>query len=264
MSEPGVVQVRGVALGAGIPKICVPVLGGGQADILAAARAALRCGPDVIEWRADWLEHTAENPCLDSILRQLRAQLDTTPLLVTFRTPKEGGHQAVSPENYVDLLCRFIVSGAADLVDVELSAGPAAVRQVVELAHQRGVLVVGSSHDFDRTPGEAELLRRLEEMAALGCDIAKIAAMPRCPEDVLTLLFATSQMRRRHPETPVVTMSMGQMGMISRLCGEVFGSALTFGSAGQASAPGQLEANALRGVLNLLHAGGVPPQSGAQ
>ena len=41
--------------------------------------------------------------------------------------------------------------------------------------------------------------------------------------------------------------------MISRLCGEVFGSSLTFGSVGKASAPGQVGAKELANVLKLIH-----------
>ena len=44
-------------------------------------------------------------------------------------------------------------------------------------------------------------------------------------------------------------MSMGQLGMISRVTGQLFGSALTFGSAQQASAPGQLSVQVLRNYL---------------
>ena len=39
-----------------------------------------------------------------------------------------------------------------------------------------------------------------------------------------------------------------------RLCGEAFGSALTFGSVGAASAPGQINAEDLREILALIHA----------
>ena len=52
---------------------------------------------------------------------------------------------------------------------------------------------------------------------------------------------------------PIITMSMGKLGLISRLCGEVFGSALTFGCAGQASAPGQIDAKELKAVLEITH-----------
>ena len=77
--------------------------------------------------------------------------------------------------------------------------------------------------------------------------------MPQNKEDVLTLLQATEEMCRMHGKTPVITMSMSGSGLISRLCGEVFGSAVTFGSAGQASAPGQMDAAELRNILNTIH-----------
>lgn len=248
----GTVNVRGVAIGSGQPKICVPVLGRCEAEILASAQTALDCCPDVVEWRMDWFEGVEHTDAVISTLRQLRVLFDTTPLLCTFRSDKEGGERELAPSNYVDLLCRISDSGDADLVDVELFSGPDVVRQVVTTAHQKGVAVVGSSHDFSQTPPEEEIVSRLERMAELGCDIAKIAVMPQNPRDVLTLLSATERMRSKHPEVPIITMSMGQLGLVSRLCGEVFGSALTFGAAGQASAPGQAPVQALRQVLELL------------
>ena len=77
--------------------------------------------------------------------------------------------------------------------------------------------------------------------------------MPQSPDDVLTLLGATQEMVRRWADRPVITMSMAPLGTVSRLCGEVFGSAMTFGTAGQASAPGQIPAEELRQVLDILH-----------
>ena len=76
--------------------------------------------------------------------------------------------------------------------------------------------------------------------------------MPHSRKDVLTLLSATEEMDRRTTH-PLITMSMGPVGMISRLCGEVFGSAMTFGAVGKVSAPGQVNANDLAGVLKLIH-----------
>ena len=48
-------------------------------------------------------------------------------------------------------------------------------------------------------------------------------------------------------------MSMAKAGVISRLAGEVFGSAATFGAVKKASAPGQISVNDLRTVLTILH-----------
>ena len=79
-----------------------------------------------------------------------------------------------------------------------------------------------------------------------------LLVMPQDKQDVLTLLCATEEMVREHNATPVVTMSMGPQGVISRIAGKVFGSAMTFGTVGKSSAPGQLEVEDLRTVMKIL------------
>ena len=86
----------------------------------------------------------------------------------------------------------------------------------------------------------------------LTADLAKYAVMPQCEQDVLTLLDATLTMKTEHADTPVITMSMGKLGMLSRVCGSFSGSAVTFGTAGRASAPGQLPADLLKTILKNL------------
>lgn len=113
--------------------------------------------------------------------------------------------------------------------------------------------VVASNHDFHKTPGKEEIVGRLCRMQELGADIPKIAVMPQSRQDVLTLLAATEEMNREYADRPIITMSMSGTGVISRLCGEVFGSALTFGAAKKASAPGQMEVRELSQILSLLH-----------
>lgn len=93
-----------------------------------------------------------------------------------------------------------------------------------------GVRVVLSNHDFEKTPLKDELIRRLCRMQELGADLLKIAVMPRCRSDVLLLLQATEEMLSQHARKPLITMSMGDLGMVTRICGGFFGSAVTFGS----------------------------------
>ena len=112
---------------------------------------------------------------------------------------------------------------------------------------------MASSHDFEKTPNVGEMVDRLCSMQKAGADLLKLAVMPRDPGDVLTLLAATWQMRECYAAQPVITMAMGGNGVISRMAGEIFGSALTFGSVGRASAPGQVEVGELKKVLRLLH-----------
>ena len=76
--------------------------------------------------------------------------------------------------------------------------------------------------------------------------------MPHDSTDVLTLLAATVEMKNKYFATPIITISMSKLGVASRLCGEVFGSAMTFASAGDSSAPGQIGLDVVNAVLDSI------------
>jgi len=247
------VKVRGTVIGEGIPKICVPIVGIKKEDILAEAKAITQIPADVVEWRIDWFESVFEMDALLNVLEELRKELGDIPLLMTFRTSKEGGEKSVNPEKYAEINITAARSGYVDLIDVEAFTGDDIVRSIIEEAHKAGVKVVASNHDFHKTPDKEELIRRMCKMQNLGADIPKVAVMPQNRKDVLTLLSATQEMTDQYADRPIITMSMSGTGVISRLCGEVFGSALTFGAAKKASAPGQMGVDDLHTVLTLLH-----------
>ena len=146
------VEVRGVRIGEGVPKICVPIVGKTKEEILAAAKSFENVKKDVVEFRVDWFEGVFDFAQVENVLKELREILKNTPILFTFRTSKEGGEKEIEPEVYVELNKRAAATG-----------------------------------------------------------------------------------------------------LISRLCGEVFGSALTFGAVGKASAPGQMNAEDLNKILTLIH-----------
>ena len=247
------VKIRNVEIGAGIPKICVPIVGVTKEDILEQARALQTLPVDVVEWRIDWFENVFDFHALKDALTDLRAALGDLPLLMTFRTSKEGGEKAIDAESYAELNIKAAQTGLVDLVDVEVFTGDEIVSRIIREAHAAGVKVVASNHDFDKTPDKDDIVSRLRKMQAMDADIPKIAVMPQNKKDVLTLLAATEEMATDYADRPIITMSMAGTGVISRLCGEVFGSALTFGAAKKASAPGQMGVQDLSTVLGLLH-----------
>lgn len=92
----------------------------------------------------------------------------------------------------------------------------------------------------------------MEGMEKAGAHIGKLAVMPGKEEDVLALLNVTLKAKRTL-SIPVITMSMSNLGMISRICGELCGSVLTFGCIEKASAPGQIPVDKLASCLELLN-----------
>ena len=247
------VEVRNIKIGEGIPKICVPIVGVTKEDIINEAKTFDSIPVDVVEWRVDWFEGVFDIEKVKDVLVDLRAALKDTPILFTFRTSKEGGEKAIEPEVYAELNKAVAATGYVDLVDVEAFTGDEIVKEIIEAAHESGVKVVASNHDFDKPPDKDDIVGRLRKMQELGADIPKIAVMPQNKQDVLTLLAATEEMNRCYADRPIITMSMAGTGVISRLCGEVFGSALTFGAAKKASAPGQMGVEDLNTILHLLH-----------
>jgi 3-dehydroquinate dehydratase-1 len=249
------VKVRNVVIGEGVPKICVPIVGKTKEDILAAAASFNGVAHDVVEWRVDWFDEIFNETRTKDVMQKLRDVLGDKPILFTFRTSKEGGEKAIDPEAYVNLNSMAAETGLIDLVDVEAFTGDEYVKRIIENAHKNNVKVVASNHDFDKTPEKDDIVSRLVKMQELGADIPKIAVMPQSKKDVLTLLSATEEMATEKADRPIITMSMAGTGLVSRLCGEAFGSACTFGAVGKVSAPGQINAKDLDTVLNIIHSG---------
>ena len=245
------VDIRGQRIGDGTTKICVPITGRNREQIMDQAGAIRASGADMAEWRADWYEDVDYDDCVVDCLRELREILGDIILLFTFRTMDEGGVRTITQMRYIDLNLLAASTGDVDLIDVEMSRGEIDCRYIVEETHAYNVKVIGSSHDFEHTDTKESLLYKLKRMDRLGADILKVAVMPQNAVDVLVLLEVTEE--AQEIGKPLITMSMGRKGLVSRLTGELFGSAVTFGCIGQASAPGQIEVSRLRQVMNLFH-----------
>lgn len=247
------ISVRGVTIGEGVPKICVPMVGETLPQLIEEAKLLNTLDLDVVEWRADFFDHVEVIEKVKEGLKEIRSILTDTPLVFTFRSAREGGEKEISTACYIDLNKEIAETGQVDFIDVELFNSEKDVKSLIEAAHKHDVFVILSNHDFEKTPPKEEIVSRLRKAQELGGDLPKIAVMPANTRDVLTLLEATNTMAEQYADRPIITMSMAGPGVISRLAGEVFGSALTFGAAKKASAPGQIAATELRNVLSLLH-----------
>jgi 3-dehydroquinate dehydratase-1 len=247
------VKVKNVIIGEGIPKICVPIVANTKGEIIAEALSFKNINADIAEWRVDFFQDAFDNEKVKAVLEELVPALNNIPLLFTFRTSKEGGEKAIDIKTYVEINKAAAATGLVDIIDVEAFSGDEIVKEVIEYAHAKGVVVIASNHDFEKTPSKEDIICRLRKMQDLGADIPKIAVMPKSKLDVLELLEATVIMSEKYADRPIITMSMSGIGVVSRLTGEVFGSAMTFGAAKKASAPGQIGMEALDYVLQVLH-----------
>lgn len=246
------VKIRKLILGDKTPKICVPIVSTEDEDILKDAADITDTSCDIIELRADLYGKVHDENALIFLLKKLRMNVGEFPLLFTVRTSREGGNIEVSYKEYEQILLTAAKSGYVDAIDVEcFMEKESLMRGLIEEIHKYNVCVIGSNHDFSKTPAIKTLKEKLMYMSSIGADVPKLAVMPLNRHDVINLLMATYEVSNIL-DKPVITMSMGKLGVVSRISGELFGSALTFGSFSEASAPGQIEVNTLKNVLDIL------------
>ena len=86
-----IVEVRNLKLGEGIPKICVPLVGKTNEEILEEAKFLKNVKFDLIEWRVDHYENVENLEKVKEIVKALREEVGETVILFTFRSKKEGG-----------------------------------------------------------------------------------------------------------------------------------------------------------------------------
>lgn len=228
-----------------LPAICAPIVGRTEKDIVNELLIINEKKPDLIEWRIDFFEGIQETPVVTGLVEKI-ASLSGLPVLVTIRSVQEGGERTpLSEVERLELLKALCQNAAVSMIDYEVSNPVDLIDVLRKEATKHDKQLILSFHDFSRTPKTLQLMKTAIKAEMLGADIVKIAVMPHSKEDVLDLLEFT----RRADEVltvPLITMSMGQLGGLSRLIGWSFGSVLTFGVGVQSSAPGQLSIEVLR------------------
>lgn len=250
MSKP--VKVNHVVIGEGIPKICVPIMGKDRNSLREEAKKARAAAPELIEWRADFFEALKAEEEVIKALKEIKAIIGELPLIFTIRTKNEGGQAELSKEEYERYLFEAAESGCAELIDVEAFELEQA-EKLIEALHKTGVKIIASTHDFEKTDHMEILKKRFLDLDATGADILKMAVMPREFEDVASLMQITHEITEEYTEKPVISMAMGNLGSMSRIAGENFGSSVTFACVEAASAPGQFHIDELRMMMEALH-----------
>ena len=244
--------IKGKIIGKGKPLVCVPVMESSKEEILRETRRLEEAHTEMIEWRVDAFENVESPNAIREILNEMKHIIKESILVYTFRSKNQGGCKALSAADIYDIHQVAAESDVVDFIDVEYFEAKNPQKEIAML-REMGAYVIASHHDFEQTPDPEVIRMLLEQIRESGADVVKLAVMPQNMWDVLHLLEETNRFHENHPDYPLITMSMGAKGGISRVAGEFFGSCVTFGAGGQASAPGQLPVKQLEEILHILH-----------
>lgn len=207
------------------------------------ARAAHLQGADILEIRLDLLGIKDTRSALE-LLTALKAEVNL-PCIATNRLPIDGGKWEGAEEERIQILLDLLPF--VDAVDVELAAPVVSKKKLITSAHELDKKVIISHHDFTCTPSMEEIRNILGMAWRCGGDIAKFAAKANSPADTINLLQLTYEATR-----PVCMIAMGDLGKHTRVIAPFYGSVLTYGSVGEAVAPGQLSIAELKRTMKVL------------
>ncbi len=247
------IHLHGQPIGDGAkPLICTPLVGKTPEAVLDELRVVLPKQPDLLEWRVDFFEAIGNAVTVIEVAGRIRKAAGAIPIIFTCRSMKEGGERiTLDSAAVVKLLEAVCTARCVDIIDYELSNPPHELAQLRQASRANDVAMIMSYHNFQSTPDAAFLTGKFLEAERLGADIGKVAAMPKSPEDVLTLLGAMWRASGA-AGIPLIGMSMGGFGAVSRIVGGVFGSAVTFAVGKSSSAPGQIPIEDLRVALTTV------------
>ncbi len=233
-------------------KTIVPITAKTKEQALAQAQViANTADADLAEFRIDLLSFASDTKQVIALGHELKKILGHKPMIATIRTKNEGGQLEISDADYGKTYQAYLKNPFMDWLDVEMFRDQKVVSEIVQKAHQKKVLIVMSNHDFQKTPSQDEIEKRLLKQDQMGADILKIAVMPKSKQDVFTLMNATLKVSQQTTK-PLLTMSMGQLGTISRVATANMGGSYSFGMIGQASAPGQIDVTKLKQILQTV------------
>ncbi|HJV47025.1 MAG TPA: type I 3-dehydroquinate dehydratase [Bacillota bacterium] len=252
MNAKNNIVVKGKVMGDGSqPLICTPLIGLDKVSLLNELDQVLLKKPDIIEWRVDFFRNISNTDQVIEVARKLQDKAGDVPILFTIRSNAEGGEAVkISYEEIVELFADICRSRSVDFIDFELSNNDADIRELRKVSRENGILMIMSYHNFQFTPSEDTLQKKVEQAEAFGADIAKIAVMPQGLEDVLLLLSLTLH-AKNNSRIPLISISMGKYGFITRTFGWMFGSAFTFAVGENSSAPGQVPIDDLKTITKI-------------
>jgi 3-dehydroquinate dehydratase-1 len=220
----------------------VPLIAGVLTDSDVAGLGLERlANADIIELRVDMFDSLTPAH-VEQVFRHAKEKFGK-PIIATVRDVKEGGLREIQ-----DRAAMYrIVIPFADAVDVEVLAGDA-LKQMKELCRDNGKLLIGSYHNFESTPDDDFLEQVVAAGRQNGADVVKIAVTAKEEKDFIRLMLLTL----RHRSHGIITMSMGDRGLPSRVFSPLFGSLITYGSINKPSAPGQLSAAEVMDIFSKL------------
>ena len=219
--------------------ICVAIAAKNANETRKKAKKAIELGADLIEIRLDYF-----NSIILTELHEL-VKFIQKPVILTLRKPSEGGNFQRPESERIDTLRKIIETRPA-YVDVEINTQN--FEDLIQLGNKNSVKIIGSYHDFEKTPGLEVLLDKITSIRRKGGKIAKLITTATSQKDNIVLFNLLNQIN----DIDLIAFAMGSKGITTRVLSPKFGALFTFASVEEQTAPGQIHISKMKEILKLM------------
>ncbi|NHJ22795.1 MAG: type I 3-dehydroquinate dehydratase [Candidatus Lokiarchaeota archaeon] len=243
-------------------KVCVAIpIKTGDIDVnKKLIEKALDNRPDLIEFRFDYIDEI--NHISPQFLKGLSNCIPPKILKIfTFRSTQEGGQYDLSIDEKCEVL-RLLIETKPDYLDIEIRSESKLLKRLIDLAHENGVKLIFSYHNFEKCLSYEETTeiltifnRKLTDELNYASDrmidcVTKIIYTARDFDDNVVILNTCKKLSQL--DYKFVCFAMGELGILSRILCVKFGSLWTYGSSEDKTAPGQVKIEKIREIHQLL------------
>lgn len=206
---------------------------------------------DIIELRIDqWTDVTG----VKQVINELKELPFEFKVLITYRSNSQGGKGHVNEMEYQNVIQKLINESGYEMLDIEWDdkKDKKTYLSFINKAHQKGIQVVLSHHNFNETPSLEELKFTYYKMHQFEADYLKVAVMPNDEKDVLHLLEAvkdSADALNQH----IIGITMSDIGIVSRTAQGVFGGTVSYGCLNEPQAPGQIHIEELKKQIDFYN-----------
>lgn len=206
---------------------------------------------DIIELRIDqWTDVIG----VKQVINELKELPFEFKVLITYRSNSQGGKGHVNEMEYQNVIQKLINESGYEMLDIEWDdkKDKNTYLSFINKAHQKGIQVVLSHHNFNETPSLEELKFTYYKMHQFEADYLKVAVMPNDEKDVLHLLEAvkdSADALNQH----IIGIAMSDIGIVSRTAQGVFGGTVSYGCLNEPQAPGQIHIEELKKQIDFYN-----------
>jgi len=225
------IELNGRELGGNRFLTCISLRSGSRNELLNDAGDAMTFKPDFLEWRLDFYNAMTDDSFAFEImtdsLRLLREAIGDTPLVLCFRSQPQGGPDTM---NYSDTLRLHameacLATGLIDLVDLEMDSEPGYLAKAMDVVKSAGVRLILSHHEFNVLNDAEGMISKLKQAEDMGADAANIGFMVKNNKDLIRLTDAVKRAKQDAVVSiPFCFRGLGDAGLITRICGDAYGS----------------------------------------